>query len=170
MPRLSEERWNEIVRLVGSQAVRIDEVWEQLDVEERSELIVRAHAYAEEQAKRHVDQYFGPPQKAARRLLRALLTDEQCRELRHSYGFKVRGSGGGVYKLWPWTGLIVRVEERRGRWYEVERYCYHEEDPFMLMPPADRAIAQLCLLRHDEDAFLAAANASPAHRPRRWAA
>lgn len=97
----------------------------------------------------------GGGQRRAMRLLRSWLTLAQAQQLRAG-AFRVRGSAGGWYRLWPGVGHAERVERHGRYWYTCGGYCLHEEGH--VLPPADRTLAHLLLLRTDEPAFIAEAN------------
>jgi hypothetical protein len=100
----------------------------------------------------------GPPQRKALGLLRSLLTDTQRSQLARSRNFRVEGSLGGVYRLWPKNdhAHTEQVERHKTRWYVRASFCYH--DPENELPPADVSIAHLLLISADEGEFLAKAN------------
>ena len=100
-------------------------------------------------------------QRRAMRLLRSLLTAEQKRQLRQGWskGFRVTGSNGGIFKIYPHSGSggqVRRVELHGQRWYEVAQYCLHT--PKRDVPPADEAIGFLLQLRANETEFMLRAN------------
>lgn len=108
-------------------------------------------------------------QRKALRLLRTLLTPEQREQLKTGQQFRVVGSAGGVYRLYPSTGQVCAVERHGARWYGVRTFCLHElEEPgIVVFPSADRTIAHLLLLSAAEPEFLALANATD-RRPDCW--
>ena len=61
--------------------------------------------------------------RRARWLLRSLLDAEQRAELARTGGVRTRGSAGGMYRLWPRTGGLHRVEWRTKRWQKVAMLC-----------------------------------------------
>ena len=99
-------------------------------------------------------------QPRARKLLRSYLTRDQRRSVAAHGRALVRGSAGGHYWLYPFSGTVEKVERRRVRWRATGWYCIHP--PQETVPPADVSLGHLLLLTMDEEAFLAEANYRPA--------
>lgn len=104
-----------------------------------------------------------PKRQAAQRramgLLRTLLNPEQLRTLRASRSFKLTGSLGGTYRLWPRMGLTEQLERHGTRHYRKLTFCLHDPGgPNERMPNADLAIAHMLWLVEDEQKFLVTAN------------
>lgn len=97
-------------------------------------------------------------QRRAMSLLRSWLPDPQRQQLRRSRKFKVRGSAGGRYRLYPSTGTTSRIERHGSRDFAVQTFCLHPPD--VSLPPADISLAHYLLLVTDEPRFLATANAT----------
>lgn len=98
----------------------------------------------------------GSAERHARRLLRSWLPPAAQRHLStHGY-VPVRGSEGGVYRLWPSTGLVEACALRGQRWRAIAAFCYH--DVHGTLPVSDVTLAQYLVLRTDEGQFLATAN------------
>lgn len=105
-------------------------------------------------------------QRRAMRLLRSLLTPVQRATLRTRKEFLVVCPSGNVYRLYPRTGVVWRVDRHGKNWFVRTAYCIHE-DKELGIPPADRTVAHLLLLLTDEDEFLQTANARDA-RDQMW--
>lgn len=97
-------------------------------------------------------------QRRAMRLLRSLLSPAQRAMLRTRSEFLAVCPSGNVYRLYPRTGMVWRVDRHGKNWYVRTAYCIHE-DKESGIPPADRTIAHLLLLLTDEEEFLRTANA-----------
>lgn len=148
-------------RLACGDAAADDVPWDMIGPEVSREILVlvayEIRRLAALEAKRALARSAG--QLRARGLLRSLLSPRQRREFGKRGCVTVTGSAGGVYRLWPATGAAERLSRHGSRLYGRVRYCLHSED--RVLPPADESIAHLLLLRCDEPAFLAAANATP---------
>jgi len=120
--------------------------------------VIRALFAAQAQAERDAK----PAKRLAMRLLRSFLTDEQRAQLRRGRSFRVVGSAGGLYRLWPYGGGVERVERHGSRWFAVRSLCLHDyaadAPDRQRIPRGDLSLQHLLLLRADEPAFLAAAN------------
>ena len=98
-----------------------------------------------------------PSQKRALELLKTFLNPDQLRTLEaNGKNFRVQGTMGGTYRLWPRRGLAEKIVWRRKKWFLEMSCCYH--DPEKSLPPADVTIAQLLLIRTDEMEFLRSSN------------
>jgi hypothetical protein len=97
-------------------------------------------------------------QRRAMRLLRSWLPEPQRRRLSRNREFKVRGSAGGRYRLYPSTGTTSRIRRHGTRDFAVTTYCLHPPD--VKLPPADISLAHYLLIVTDEPRFLATANAT----------
>lgn len=135
------------------------EVWTDLSLskEDAREII----AWAQYEVERTWWTTHRAAQRRAMRLLRSMLSADQKRQLRGGSckAFRVTGSSGGVFKIYPHAGqggLVRRVELHGQRWYEVAQHCFHT--PRRDVPPADEAIGFMLLLRANETEFMLRSN------------
>lgn len=100
---------------------------------------------------------YGPAKRRSLRLFMSHLTEGERAEVRRAGTLTVTGSAGGRYRVHPRCGQTERVARHGTREFATQAYCLHDVED--TLPHADVALAHLLLLRADEPAFLAQANA-----------
>lgn len=154
---MTQEEILELAKAIAEDRIAPDDVdWTEISTDQFNQLLWMVDYVAADNRLKEFEARSRPAQRRAYRLLRTLLTPEQRQQLTQGRNFRVTGSAGRTYRLWPAVHLVEKVEKHGRYWFRKGSFCLHPEPE--TVPKADVTIGHLLMLRADEPGFLQLAN------------